>query len=376
MLIGVCGCIPQRARGEILERAPYVDLVFGTLNVSRVLELVRQVEEQHQSVLEITDKVLDDDLGALPVARASHVTAFVSVMHGCNKHCSFCVVPNTRGPQVSRPPQVVLEEIRSLAQAGYKEVTLVGQNVNAYGVDMRPRQMDFADLLEAVDAIDGIARIRFVTSHPLDFTQRLIDALAECDKVCEALHLPFQAGANRILKLMRRGYTAESYRDLVKRIRHAVPDIAMSTDVIVGFPGETEEEFLETRRMLEMVRFDTIFLFNYSERPGTVAPALPDQIPHEVKQRRFDGLLNMQKRIALAANLTYEGQTCEVLVEGPSKKDPTKLTGRTCTNKIINFSGDPALIGDLVSVRVTRAGLYALEGAVATAHIAMPLVGV
>ncbi len=341
MLIGVCGCIPQRARGEILERAPYVDLVFGTLNVSRVLELVRQVEEQQQSVLEITDKVLD-----------------------------------TRGPQVSRPPQVVLEEIRGLAQAGYKEVTLVGQNVNAYGVDVRPRQMDFADLLEAVNVIDGIARIRFVTSHPLDFTQRLIDALAACDKVCEALHLPFQAGANRILKLMRRGYTAESYRELVMRIRQAVPDIAMSTDVIVGFPGETEEEFLETRRMLEMVRFDSIFLFNYSERPGTVAPDMPDQIPHEVKQRRFDGLLNMQKRIALAANLAYEGQTYEVLVEGPSKKDPTKLTGRTRTNKIINFSGDPALIGDLVSVRVTRAGLYALEGEVATAHIAMPLVGV
>jgi tRNA-2-methylthio-N6-dimethylallyladenosine synthase len=215
-----------------------------------------------------------------------------------------------------------------------------------------------------------------VTSHPLDFTQRLIDALAACDKVCEALHLPFQAGANRILRLMRRGYTAESYRELVMRIRQAVPDIAMSTDVIVGFPGETEEEFLETRRMLEMVRFDSIFLFNYSERPGTVAPDMPDQIPHEVKQRRFDGLLNMQKRIALAANLAYEGQTYEVLVEGPSKKDPTKLTGRTRTNKIINFSGDPALIGDLVSVRVTRAGLYALEGEVATTHIAMPLVGV
>jgi len=375
MLIGVCGCIPQRARGEILERAPYVDLVFGTLNVSRVLDLVRQVEEEHQPVLEITDKVLDDDLGALPVARDSRVTAFVSVMHGCNKRCSFCVVPNTRGPQVSRPPQIVLDEIRGLAQAGYKEVTLVGQNVNAYGVDVRPRQMDFADLLAAVNAIDGIERIRFVTSHPLDFTQRLVDALAACDKVCESLHLPFQAGADRILKLMRRGYTAESYRELIQRIRDAVPDIALSTDVIVGFPEETEDEFLETRRMLELVRFDTIFLFNYSERPGTVAPGLPDQVPHDVKQRRFDGLLSMQKRIALAANLIYEGQTCEVLVEGPSKKDPTRLTGRTRTNKIINFSGDPALIGELVPVRVTRAGLYALEGEVATTHIAMPLVG-
>jgi tRNA-2-methylthio-N6-dimethylallyladenosine synthase len=376
MLIGVCGCIPQRARGEILERAPYVDLVFGTLNVSRVLDLVRQVEEERQPVLEITDRVLDDDLGALPVARDSRVTAFVSVMHGCNKRCSFCVVPNTRGPQVSRPPQVVLEEIRGLGRAGYKEVTLVGQNVNAYGVDVRPRQMDFADLLAAVNTIDGIERIRFVTSHPLDFTQRLIDALAACDKVCESLHLPFQAGADRILKLMRRGYTAESYRELIRRIRDAVPDIALSTDVIVGFPGETEEEFLETRRMLELVRFDTIFLFNYSERPGTVAPGLPDQVPHDVKQRRFDGLLSMQKRIALAANLTYEGQTCEVLVEGPSKKDPTRLTGRTRTNKIINFPGDPARIGELVPVRVTRAGLYALEGEVATTHIAMPLVGV
>jgi tRNA-2-methylthio-N6-dimethylallyladenosine synthase len=329
MLIGVCGCIPQRARGEILERAPYVDLVFGTLNVSRVLELVQQVEEGDEPVMEITDSVLDDDLGALPVSRDNDVTAFVSVMHGCNKRCSFCVVPNTRGPQVSRPVQVVLDEVRALADAGYKEVTLLGQNVNAYGVDFRPRHMDFADLLDAVNAVDGIERIRFVTSHPLDFNDHLIEAMASLHKVCESLHLPFQAGADRILKLMRRGYTAEGYRDLISRIREAVPDIALSTDVIVGFPGETEDECLETRRMLEWVRFDSIFLFNYSERPDTAAPGLPDLISHEDKQRRFDGLLNMQKRISLAANLPYEGQTYTVLVEGPSKKDPDKLTGRT-----------------------------------------------
>lgn len=376
MLIGVCGCIPQRARGEILARAPYVDLVFGTLNVSRVLELVRQVEAQHQPVLEISDTVLDDDLGALPVARDSRVTAFVSVMHGCNKRCSFCVVPNTRGPQVSRPPQVILDEIRGLAQAGYKEVTLVGQNVNAYGVDFRPRHMDFADLLAAVNAIEGIARLRFVTSHPLDFTPHLIEALADLDKVCEALHLPFQAGADRILKLMRRGYTAEGYRELIGRIRAAVPDIALSTDVIVGFPGETEEEFLATRQMLELVRFDSMFLFNYSERPGTVAPDLPEQVAHDVKQRRFQGLLNMQKRIMLAANLAYEGQTYDVLVEGPSKKDPTRLTGRTRTNKIINFAGAATLMGEIVPVQVTRAGLYALEGELASSTIPMPLIGV
>jgi tRNA-2-methylthio-N6-dimethylallyladenosine synthase len=336
--------------------------VFGTLNVSRVLELLQQVEQHGEPVMEITDRVLDDDLGALPVSRDSHVTAFVSVMHGCNKRCSFCVVPNTRGPQVSRPLQVILDEVRQLAQAGYREVTLLGQNVNAYGVDLRPRSIDFADLLAAVNAIDGIERIRFVTSHPLDFTQRLVDAMAGLGKVCEALHLPFQAGADRILKAMRRGYSAAEYRDLIARLREAVPDISLSTDVIVGFPGETEEDFLETRRMLELVRFDSIFLFNYSERPGTVAPNLPDQVPHDVKQRRFDGLMNMQKRIALAANLPYEGHIVEILVEGPSKKDPTKLTGRTRTNKIVNFPGDPALIGTLMPVRVTRAGLYALDG--------------
>ncbi len=375
MLIGVCGCIPQRARSEILERAPYVDLVFGTLNVSRVLELVQQVEDGNEPVLEISDNVLDDDLGALPVSRDSDVTAFVSVMHGCNKRCSFCVVPNTRGPQVSRPVDVVLDEVRSLAETGYKEVTLLGQNVNAYGVDFRPRHMDFADLLEAVNAVEGIERIRFVTSHPLDFNDHLIEAMASLDKVCESLHLPFQAGADRILKLMRRGYTADAYRDLIGRIREAVPDIALTTDVIVGFPGESEDEFLETRRMLEWVRFDSIFLFNYSERPDTVAPGLPDLILHEDKQRRFDGLLNMQKRISLAANLPYEGQTYEVLVEGPSKKDPDKLTGRTRTNKIINFPGDPELIGAFVPVHVTRAGLYALDGEVAKHAMAdLPLV--
>ncbi len=374
MLIGVCGCIPQRARGEILERAPYVDLVFGTLNVSRVLELVEQVEAGDEPVMEIMDKVLDDDLGALPVSRDNDVTAFVSVMHGCNKRCSFCVVPNTRGPQVSRPVDVVLDEVRALADSGYKEVTLLGQNVNAYGVDFRPRHMDFADLLEAVNAVDGIERIRFVTSHPLDFNDHLIEAMASLDKVCESLHLPFQAGADRILKLMRRGYTADGYRDLIGRIREAVPDIALTTDVIVGFPGETEDEFLETRHMLEWVRFDSIFLFNYSERPDTVAPGLPDLILHEEKQRRFDGLLNMQKRISLAANLPYEGQTFDVLVEGPSKKDPEKLTGRTRTNKIINFPGDSGLIGSFVPVHVTRAGLYALDGEVAAHRADLPLV--
>jgi tRNA-2-methylthio-N6-dimethylallyladenosine synthase len=269
--------------------------------------------------------------------------------------------------------QVVLDEVRGLAAAGYREVTLLGQNVNAYGVDFRPRHMDFADLLEAVNAVDGIERIRFVTSHPLDFTDHLIEAMASLDKVCESLHLPFQAGADRILKLMRRGYTADQYRDLIRRIREAVPDIALTTDVIVGFPGETEDEFLETRRMLEWVRFDSIFLFNYSERPDTVAPGLPDLIPHEDKQRRFDGLLNMQKRISLAANLPYEGQTYTVLVEGPSKKDPAKLTGRTRTNKIINFPGETGRIGSLVPVQVTRAGLYALDGEVA-GHGAVPLV--
>ena len=373
MMIGVCGCIAQRAREEILERAPYVDLVFGTLNVSRVLDLVRQVEEAGEPVLEITDRVLDGDLGALPVQRDSQVTAFVSVMHGCNKRCSFCVVPNTRGPQVSRPMTVVMDEVRGLADAGYREVTLVGQNVNAYGSDFRPRS-DFAALLEAVQEVDGIDRIRFVTSHPLDFTQRLIDAMAGLDKVCEFLHLPFQAGADRILKLMRRGYTAEGYRELIARIREAVPDLALSTDVIVGFPGETEEEFLETRRMLDLVRFDAIYLFNYSERPGTLAPGLPDQVPHADKQRRFEGLLNMQKRISLAANLAYEGGTYEVLVEGPSKKDPARLTGRTRTNKIINFPADPSCIGQLAPVRVTQAGLYALAGERASSKVDMPVI--
>jgi tRNA-2-methylthio-N6-dimethylallyladenosine synthase len=272
------------------------------------------VDAQNEPVLEIADSVLDDDLGALPVSRDSRVTAFVSAMYGCNKRCSFCVVPNTRGPQVSRPMAVILDEVKGLAQAGYREVTLLGQNVNAYGVDLRPRTVDFADLLAAVNAIDGIERIRFVTSHPLDFNQHLIEAMAELDKLCEALHLPFQAGSDRILKAMRRGYTAEDYLDLVADLRRAVPDIALSTDVIVGFPSETEEDFLATRRMLEQVRFDSIFLFNYSERPGTVAPDLPDQVPHEVKQRRFEGLMNMQRRIALGANLPYEGQTVEILL--------------------------------------------------------------
>lgn len=360
--IGICGCMPQqRAEQERIEKSlPHVDLVFGTMNIHRLPELLQRVENGER-VIEVWHEE-GDVVEGLPVQRLSPFKAFVTIIYGCNEHCTYCIVPTTRGRERSRRPEAILEEIRALADQGYREVTLLGQTVDAYGRDLG--DVDFAGLLYQVNRIPGIGRIRFTTSHPKHVTPRLIRALAENEKVCEHLHLPVQAGSNRTLKRMGRQYTRERYLELVERIRAAVPGIALTTDLIVGFPGETEEDFRETLSLVEEVRFDGAFTFIYSPRIGTAATRFSaDQwVPDEVARDRIYRLIDLQNRITFEKNQELVGHEVEVLVEGASEKEPGKLIGRTRTNKIVVFQGDTSLIGQFARVRVTGAQTFTLEG--------------
>ena len=286
----------------------------------------------------------------------------MSVMYGCNNFCTYCIVPYVRGRERSRRPEKVLEEVRSLAKAGVKEITLLGQNVNSYGNDA-DFDMDFADLLREVNKVDGIKRIRFMTSHPKDMTDRLIDAMAECDKVMPQLHLPFQAGSSRILEKMNRRYTKEQYLALVEKVRAKLGNISMTSDIIVGFPGETEEDFNETLDVLEKVRFDSVYSFLYSKRSGTPAATMPDQVPEDVQHERFDRLLELQNKISREINDECFEKTYELLVEGKSKTDENVLTGRTPEGKIVNFPDDGVTVeGDFVNVKITKVGTWSLTG--------------
>lgn len=360
LIIGVCGCIAQKEKERMLERVPFVDLVFGTHNIHHLPSLLRHINNGNGAVVEILDEAEGFDT-LIPVDRESRVMSWVSIMQGCNNFCSYCVVPYTRGREKSVPSSLIVNEISTLCQQGYKEVTLLGQNVNSYGKDLEG-ELDFADLLKKVDHIDGLERIRFVTSHPKDISLKLIEMILGLPKVCEHLHLPVQSGSNRVLEMMNRGYTIEKYIETVSKLRASIPDFGLSTDIIVGFPGEKEEDFLATKQLIQDVKYDSIFLFKYSPRPETGAASLKDDVRPEEKQRRFDDILTLQKEITLTKNHSLEGTVAEILVEGESKKNRDKLTGRTRTNKIINFSGPDNLTGTLVNVMITRGGLYSLDG--------------
>lgn len=363
LMIGVCGCVAQREGETILKRAPFVDLVFGTQNIIRLPELLTQRELTGVPVADVTPAPPREQDYDLPIRRTSDLQAWVTIMTGCDHKCAFCVVPLTRGPERSRTSGEILREVRGLAAEGYKEVTLLGQTVNSYRADI-----GFAGLLGAIDEVDGIERIRFMTSHPKDVTDELIERMAALPKVCEHLHLPVQAGSDRILEAMARGYTADYYRSRVADLRKAMADLSLSSDIIVGFPGETEEDFLSTLELLESVGLDSIFLFKYSPRPGTSASDMPSQVPEEVKQERFQRTLELQSRISQKRNETMVGQTVEVLVEGPSKKDPSKLTGRTRSNKLVHFPFEEGLSkGELAQITITLAKLHTLEGTLARA---------
>jgi len=365
ILIGVMGCMAQLWKGKILERAPQVDLVFGSAAVARVAELVGQARSAGAPIVDTGEAPLVK-LTARPDTPAQ-LKAFVTVMEGCEKFCTFCVVPVTRGRERSHPPEAVVAEVRELAAAGVREVTLLGQTVNAYGRDLEP-VTDLAALLERINEVDGIERIRFTTSNPYNLTTRLIRAIRDVPKVVEYLHLPLQSGSDRVLERMNRGYTASRYLELIAEVTETVPGIALSTDLIVGFPGETDEDFERTVDVVERVRYDNVFAFRYSRRPGTTAADMADQVSDEVKARRNARILEVATRIAGERSQALEGLVLPVLVDGRSRKDPDEATGRTRCNRVVNFDargGD--LLGTVVPVLVTRALPHSLRGELAGA---------
>jgi tRNA-2-methylthio-N6-dimethylallyladenosine synthase len=355
LVLAVCGCMAQDAGSveRLLQRMPHVDLVFGTHNSHRLLELLRQAEGRDHPVVEVWENAGEVVEHAI-FHRAPGVSASVNIMFGCDNFCSYCIVPYVRGRQRSRRRHAVLEEAREAVEAGYREITLLGQNVNAYGLDLEPPD-DFPGLLEALDAVEGMGRLRYLTSHPRDFDAKLIATLAKTPRVCEHVHLPVQAGSDSVLSAMRRGYTRAAYLDLVDSLRRAIPGVAITTDLIVGFPGETEEEFAGTLSLVETVRFDSAFTFAYSPRRGTRAAGMAGQVPEAVKKERLSRLMEAQNRISLELGRQQVGSTVEVLVEGPSARDASRLTGRTRTNRIVVFPDLGEKPGELVMVRVREA---------------------
>ncbi|SDY04454.1 tRNA-2-methylthio-N6-dimethylallyladenosine synthase [Nitrosomonas sp. Nm58] len=366
LLIGVGGCVASQEGAEIVKRAPFVDLVFGPQTLHRLPELIEERESTGRPQVDISFPEIEK-FDHLPPARTEGVTAFVSIMEGCSKYCSFCVVPYTRGEEVSRPLNDVLVEVAGLAVQGIKEITLLGQNVNAYRGEMDDDEIaDFALLLEYIHEIPGIERIRYTTSHPREFTTRLIEAYAKLPKVVSHLHLPVQSGADRVLAAMKRGYSVLEYKSIIRRIRGVRPDISISSDFIIGFPGETDADFEATMKLIEDVNFDESFSFIYSPRPGTPASDLPDDTPHEMKLAR---LYRLQQRIAQQAQAISQGMvgtTQRVLVEGPSKKNPDELCGRTDNNRVVNFAGTLDLVGHFAHIKITAALSHTLRGEIIT----------
>lgn len=361
MIIAVCGCMMQTgdARAAIISKYKHVDIIFGTKNISRLPSLISRHRSTGEVIVDIEEEdILDDDT---PINREHPFIAYVNIMTGCNNYCTFCIVPYARGKEISRTPESIITEIKELANKGYKEITLLGQNVNSYGKTLRPK-VSFPELLKMVNEVEGIERIRFLTSHPKDCSDELIEAIANLDKVCENIHLPFQSGSNRILKDMHRVYTREHYLDLIRKLKKKVPNITLSTDIIVGFPGETEEDFNDTLSLVENVEYDQGFTFLYSIRKGTKAAEMNEQIPHDIKQERFQRLIDTMYDIFYKKNKECVGKTYEVLVEGISKNNSEILTGRTRGYKLVHFKGGKRNIGQLVNVKITGHNSFALEG--------------
>jgi tRNA-2-methylthio-N6-dimethylallyladenosine synthase len=360
LILGMAGCLVQKDRERVLERAPWLDLVFGVHNIHRLPELMQQAQDGCMPVYEVWDRSdKERPLPVLPAVRAGGVRGFVNIIHGCNKFCTFCIVPYVRGRERSVPPEAVLAEVRALAGQGYHEVTLLGQNVDSYGHDLTPRR-DLADLLRLIHDIPGIDRIRFTTSHPRDMTRRLIETVAALPKACEHIHLPVQAGHDGVLKRMHRAYTTGQYRATIDAIREAMPAASITTDLIVGFPGETEDEFEATLRFVETVRFDAANTAMYSPREGTPAARYADQVPEEAKRRRLHALNQMQERIAAEINAGLVGTIQDVLVEDVGVRGG--VLGRTRTNKIVRTDGGPELVGRAIPVEIAEAGSWVLRG--------------
>jgi tRNA-2-methylthio-N6-dimethylallyladenosine synthase len=365
VIIGVGGCVASQEGEGITERAPFVDLVFGPQTLHRLPEMIERFRADGRSVVDVSFPEIEK-FDRLPEPRAHGATAFVSIMEGCSKYCTFCVVPYTRGEEVSRPVAQVMEEIRRLVAQGVCEVTLLGQNVNAYrGALDGGAEADLAALIYHVAAVPGIERIRFTTSHPVEFRDSLVEAYRDVPQLASYLHLPVQSGSDRVLALMKRGHTVLEYKQKIRRLREARPGISLSSDFIVGFPGETERDFEDTMRLIEEVGFDQSFSFIYSRRPGTPAASLPDDVAHEVKQARLERLQARIDASAQAISRAMVGSVQRVLVERPSKKDARQLAGRTENNRWVNFDGPPSLINRFVDVLVTEAMPNSLRGRLA-----------
>ena len=356
LIIAICGCMMQQEgmADKILKKFPHVNIIFGTHNAFKFPEYLNRVKTEGIQVKEIFNKETEIVEG-IPVDRESSVKAFVTIMYGCNNFCTYCVVPYVRGRERSRKSEDIINEIKGLVSNGYKEITLLGQNVNSYGKGLE-EDIDFAKLLRKVNEVEGLERVRFMSSHPKDLTKDVILAIKECDKVCEQVHLPVQSGSNRVLKKMNRNYTKESYLELIDLIKKEIPDVTLTTDIIVGFPGETEEDFVNK------IQYDSAFTFIYSRRNNTPADMMLNQVSDEDKHHRFDRLVKAINESVIMKNKAYENKIVEVLVEGPSKNDESKLTGRTRNGKLVNFSGENINIGELVNVKIVRAQPFSLIG--------------
>lgn len=362
VILAVCGCMMQReeAREIVRTKFRHVDIIFGTNNIHKLPQLINRYLETNKTIIDV-DEENREIVESIEANRKYSYKSFVNITYGCNNFCTYCIVPYTRGRERSREPEDIIKEIESLTQNGCKEVTLLGQNVNSYGKTL-DQDYTFTDLLKEINEIKGIDRIRFMTSHPKDISDELITSFGKLDKICNHLHLPIQSGSNRILKAMNRKYTREDYLKKIRKIKNTVEDISITTDIIVGFPGETEEDFNETLDLVKEVKFDSAYTFLYSIREGTQAANMDEQIPDDVKHRRFQKLLDVLHPIGLESNEKLIGKVLEVLVEDISKNDPNKLNGRTRNNKLVHFEASKDIIGTIVKVKIDDVKTFTLEG--------------
>lgn len=362
LIIAICGCMMQQ-KGipqEISKKYPFVDIIFGTHNLHKFPEYLNRVLMNDERVLEI-ESGSDEIVEGMTIDRKSSLKAFVTIMYGCDNFCTYCVVPQVRGREKSRKSEDIINEIKELSANGYKEITLLGQNVNSYGTGLE-EDINFPKLLRKINEIEGIERIRYMTSHPKDFSDELIDVMNECEKVCKQLHLPVQSGSNRVLKAMNRHYTREEYIEKIEKIKKLIPDLAITTDIIVGFPGETEEDFEETLDLVKKIRYDSAFMFLYSNRKYTRADMMPNQIAEDIKHERFNRLVDTVNTICAEINKEYDGKIVDVLVEGVSKTDENKLMGRTNNGKLVNLKGNKESIGKIINVKIVQPKSFSLEG--------------
>ncbi len=359
LIFGITGCMAQKEGEALIRRAPHIDFVLGTNKVHELTHVVQEIEAERGHVVDVQFAETELPEG-MPVARQNKFSVWVPIMYGCNNFCTYCIVPYVRGRERSRRPEEVVAEVREAVRQGAKEVTLLGQNVNSYGKDHK--RADFADLLKMVDEVPGIERVRFMTSHPKDLSDKLIETIRAGKHICEHIHLPVQHGSNRILRAMHRIYTVEDYRALVARIRAALPTVSLTTDLIVGFPGETEEDFSELLAFLREIRYDSAYTFLYSKRSGTPAATMDGQVPEKVKHERLERLMAVQDAISREKNEALLGTEAEVLVEGPSKHDAAVWNGRTRTNKLVLFPHGEEQPGDLVRVKITQPQTWVLKG--------------